>query len=214
MEYPKIHSLWKRTSETDHTFLVGDYSCEEFGLITRWSVEEKIDGMNVRIVYEPSSEGNFVVSFLGRSKDSKMSDYVLEYLKNYFTIEKLFKAFGEAKTKVTLYGEVYGFNVQASGPFYKEELGFMLFDIFVGHWWFTREAIKEKAVLLGVPTPPELGMMTEQEIIEFVKSKPQSRCSIKSQVMEGIIARTEPVLLFRNGRPVVFKLKVKDFIKE
>ena len=52
--------------------------------------------------------------------------------------------------------------------------------------------------------------MTQEEIIKFVKSKPQSLCSVNPQGMEGIIARPEPLVLFRNGKPIVWKLKVKD----
>lgn len=209
MEYPKINSLFKR-NEHDHSFIMHDYSCPEFPLIKTWRVEEKIDGTNIRIIYNPLSNEE-KVTFHGRSKDSKMPDYIHDFLKNHFTVEKLNAAFGDLKSSVILYGECYGKNIQTAGPFYRKDVHFMLFDVLVGHWWLTREAIREKAACLDVPTPPDLGSMTEAEIMAFIHSKPLSLCSDKSQVMEGIIARPEPLLLFRNGKPLVWKLKVKDF---
>lgn len=210
MEYPKIHSLFKR-SEQDHSFIMGDYACEEFGLIKRWQIEEKIDGTNIRVEYDPHAEADQQVTFYGRSKDSQMPEHLLVVLKQHFTPERLHAVFGDIRSKCTLYGEGYGNNIQAAGPFYRPDVFFMLFDILVGNWWLAREAVAEKAALLTVPVPPILGTMSEEEIIAFVQSKPASQCSAKPQVIEGIIARPQPLLLFRNGKPVIWKLKVRDF---
>jgi hypothetical protein len=208
MEYPKINSLFKRNKE-DNSFILGDYSCPEFDLIKRWSVEEKIDGTNVRIVYDPHAEGD-KITILGRSKDSGMPAFLVEFLKSHFTEERIKSAF-DTNYKCTLYGEGYGHTIQSAGPSYRKDVSFMLFDIHIGSFWLTREVIRDKAALLGVPSPPQLGIMTEAEILDFIHSKPQSRCSLKPQVAEGIIARPEPLMLFRNGKPVMWKLKVKDF---
>lgn len=35
--------------------------------------------------------------------------------------------------------------------------------------------------------------------------------SEKPQVMEGIVARPEPMLYDQHGAPIMFKLKVKDY---
>jgi len=207
MSYPKINSLFKR-NEKDHSFIIGDYSCQEFELIKRWRVEEKIDGTNVRIIYDPSAEEK--VTILGRSKDSGMPVYLVEFLKNHFTVERLSAIFDQ-KYKCILYGEGYGHTIQSAGPRYRKDVSFMLFDVIVGSFWLTREVVREKAEQLQVPFPPELGIMTEAEIVDFIHSKPQSLCSTQPQVMEGIIARTEPLMLFRNGNPLMWKLKVRDF---
>ena len=53
--------------------------------------------------------------------------------------------------------------------------------------------------------------MDEKQIIEFVKSKPLSLCSITPHTIEGIVARAEPTVYFESGVPVIFKLKCKDF---
>ena len=62
-----------------------------------------------------------------------------------------------------------------------------------------------------MPCVPTLALMTNEEIIDYVKSKPLSLCSEDKQVMEGIVARTEPVLMRRNGEPLMMKLKCKEF---
>lgn len=202
MEYPKINSLWKRAD--DHSFIVGEHSCEEFASINKWRVEEKIDGTNIVVSYTDNKP-----SFRGRTKDSMIPAHLLSYLEGHFTADRLAKVFPENK-HMLLYGEGYGHKIQ-TGDFYRTDVGFMLFDVIVDRWWLTRESVKEMGEQLELPVPPDLGVMKEDEIIEFVKSKPQSRCSIKPQVLEGIIARSEPVMLFRNGRPIIWKLKVRDF---
>ncbi|MBM3886833.1 hypothetical protein FJ364_02780 [Candidatus Dependentiae bacterium] len=211
MEYPKINSLFKR-NVSDNSLIISDYACPEFGLLKAWRVEEKIDGTNIRIVYDPlACTPEAKLSILGRSKDSAMPAQLHEWLKNHFTLDRIEQVLAGAKSKCIFYGEGYGGYIQSAGPYYQKSVGFMLFDVLIGHWWLTREDVAKKAAELGVPFPPDLGIMTEKEIVALVQSKPLSKCTITSYGMEGIIARPEPLLLFRNGRPVVWKLKVKDF---
>lgn len=214
MEYPKINSLFKR-NKIDNALIMNDYACPEFSLIKQWQIEEKIDGTNIRIIYDPLAESiEDKIAILGRSKDSAMPAHLFEFLKNYFTLDRLEYVLAGAKSRCTLYGEGYGHNIQSAGPFYRKTVGFMLFDILIGHWWLTRKDVVQKAQDLEIPFPPTLDIMNEQEIINFVQSEPASRCTIKPYVMEGIIARPEPLILFRNGQPLMWKLKVKDFSRK
>ncbi len=202
MGYPKINSLWKRAD--DHSLIIGDYACDEFKSISMWRVEEKIDGTNIMI---KSSDGS--AQFGGRTKDSIMPPHLKEYLENHFRSDLLRSMFPENKY-VLLYGEGYGHKIQA-GDYYRKDVGFMLFDVVIDRWWLTREGVHNIGQQLNIPVAPDLGIMHEQEIIDFVKSKPESRCSIKPHGMEGVIVRSEPLMLFRNGKPIVWKLKVRDF---
>lgn len=86
-----------------------------------------------------------------------------------------------------------------------------MFDVFINGWWMEQNSVQEFAHQLDIPWVPTLGLMTESEIIEYVKSKPLSFCSEDKQVMEGIVARTEPVLVRRSGEPLMMKLKCKEF---
>ena len=131
MEYPKINSLFKRDMSNNAKLIMGDYSSPEFGIIKQWHVQEKIDGTNIRIVYDPLAENGAKVSILGRSKDSAMPTHLFDYLTSYFTVERVEAALGESKGKCILYGEGYGGNIQTAGPYYRSTVGFILFDILI-----------------------------------------------------------------------------------
>lgn len=206
MDYPKINSLWKRAG--DHSFIVGDYSCAEFALINNWRVEEKIDGTNIVVHYLDTT-----VSYQGRTQNAAIPPFLVAYLENHVTSELMSTVFPENKS-VVLFGEGYGGRIQASGPSYRDDVGFMLFDALVDGLWQTREELARIGDQLNLPVPPQLGVMTEAEIVDLVKSKPLSRCSIKPQAIEGVVVRSEPLLLFRNGNPLTWKLKVRDFYRK
>ncbi len=209
MQYPKIQTLWKRHLNGPHRgkIIEGSYSEKEFENIAHWSISEKIDGTNVRINYDPISNQ---ITFKGKSDTSTLPPILEEYLRSHFTLELMQSAFTNQDT-ITLYGEGFGGNIQAAGPFYKKEAGFILFDTKVGQAWLERDAIEKLASKLQIPSAPELGVMTKEEVINFVKSKPKSLVSQQPYQMEGIIARSKPLILHPDGHPVMWKLKVRDF---
>lgn len=224
MEYFKINSLWKREGwyfdqekkkipdyqKGRQSFIIGDYAEPEFGNVKRWLVDEKIDGTNVRIFYKDGK-----VSFGGRTSNAQMPTTLLKYLQDTFYKDLLFKVFpvkeDEPYPNIILFGEGYGPKIQAPGGNYRKEVGFILFDIWVNGWWLERGSVIDIAGQLGIQTTPILGLMTEEEIVSFVKSQPMSVCSITPQVMEGVVCRSEPLMLFRNGKPMIWKLKCKEF---
>jgi ATP-dependent RNA circularization protein (DNA/RNA ligase family) len=224
MEYPKINSLWKREGwyfeegkkkSADYqrgrqSFIVGDYAQQEFGNIKRWSVEEKVDGTNIRIFYEDGR-----VRFGGRTKEAQIPCHLFDYLQATFGDWNLGRVFpskeNEAYPRVIIFGEGYGPKIQACGGNYRHEVGFIGFDVYCGGWWLKRESVMEVMHSLGVSMVPQLGVMTEEEIVEFVKSKPLSKCSVNPQMMEGVVCRPEPTMLYRDGEPIMFKLKCKEF---
>jgi ATP-dependent RNA circularization protein (DNA/RNA ligase family) len=223
MEYFKIHSLWKREGwyfdqekkkspdyqKGRQSFIIGDYAEPEFGNIKRWVVDEKIDGTNVRVCFNNS------LQFKGRTDNAQMPCHLLSHLQEIFTFEKMAEIFPLDKEgnpqNIMLFGEGYGPKIQAAGGNYREDVGFILFDIWANGWWLERGSVSDIASQLGIKTVPILGIMTEEEIVEFVKSKPLSQCSRIPQVMEGVVCRPDPLLLFRNGKPIVWKLKCKEF---
>lgn len=226
MEYVKINSLWKRhgwyfdaKDKTNtspelqakrQSLIEGDYACPEFGNIRRWSVEEKVDGTNIRIIYKDGE-----VSIGGRTANSQIPCALLQALQKTFTRDAMSAAFphdGDPWPNVVLYGEGYGPKIQAVGHNYRGDPGFILFDVRVGSWWLKRDDVKAIAHNLGVAMVPQLGVMDEATIVQYVKSKPLSLCSRIPQVMEGVVARSEPLMLTRSGSPVMFKLKVKEFV--
>jgi hypothetical protein len=218
MEYFKINSLWKREQYvkdkpkgTHGALIIGDYSEPEFGNIKRWRVDEKIDGTNIRIRFSkalPNALGS--LSFDGRTDSAQIPKELLVYLERTFTREKLGEVFPDA-VDVILYGEGYGPKIQSCGGNYRSDPSFILFDVFANGWWLKRSDVVEIALKLSIDTVPDLGVMSEEDIVEFVKSKPLSRCSMIPQMMEGVVCRSDPLVLFRNGKPLVWKLKCKEF---
>lgn len=228
MEYPKIHSLFKRREfqkglpKGRHGDLIpGDYACEEFGNIKLWDVEEKIDGTNIRVMMHRSQllgspllgPEQCTVEFGGRTKDAQIPCQLLSELQKIFTPVSMDAAFPTA-FNVTLFGEGYGPKIN-SGGLYSSQPGFCLFDVKIGSWWLERASVREVAEKLGVSTPPHFGFMEEEEIICFVMNKIPSafaKNDPKSDlVMEGVMCRPKKLMLFRNGDPIQFKLKCKEF---
>lgn len=217
MKYPKINTLCKREEKTKN-LIFGDYSKPEFENIKLWHVEEKIDGMNIRIHFirkEESLEGKSCqISFGGRTDAAQIPCHLLSYLMSHFTQELMDDAFPNP-CDIILFGEGYGPKIQSpAGENYRLNPGFILFDAYINEWWLNREGLKEVATRLNISMPPFLAIMTESEIIEFVKSKPSSFCSLHAQPIEGVICRSHPLMLFRDGDPIMWKLKCKEFSNE
>lgn len=228
MEYPKINSLYKRQefsldrSKKAGVILEGNYCCPEIEMFTDkkcWRVSEKIDGMNIRIYYKEELDGKKTVLFQGRTGNSMLPQALVQHLQETFTIDKLSETFSipyvasvESPLRVIeLFGEGYGCGIQ-SGGYYRKDMGFILFDIKIHKWWLTQDAVISIANKLGIPHAPDLGLMTIDEIVQFVKSKPKALQSPScDHISEGIIARLEPMMMFRHGLPIMFKLKCVDF---
>jgi ATP-dependent RNA circularization protein (DNA/RNA ligase family) len=190
---------------------MGDYAQPEFASVGWWRVSEKVDGTNIRVIIRDPGCGKDVL-FAGRTNDAQIPPHLLRTLEELFPPDKLLGVFkGNKESRIILYGEGYGHKIQACGGKYRKEAGFILFDVRVGEWWLQQEDVKGVAESLGVPMVPDLGFMSESQIVEFVTQDPPSQCSTESQTMEGIVARSEPLMLFRNGNPIMWKLKCKDF---
>ena len=210
MFYPKTPCLWKRDPKTKQLWR-GEYSCPEFDNIKYWDVTEKIDGTNTVIEFDITDEDYITprITFRGRTKKSIIRPNLLTYLHHKFTIE-LFRNVFPNRSKVILFGEGYGGNIQAAGQLYSEDIKFILFDIVIGNSWLDREFVNEKAKSLGIYPVPSLGIMTKEEIIKTVESQPISFCSDELQIMEGVVCRPQPLMLYRSRTPITFKLRDKD----
>jgi hypothetical protein len=220
MEYPKIHSLYKRQGwyfdeqckkdptkqQGRQSFIVGDYACEEFGNIKHWDVEEKIDGTNIRVFYKDGQ-----VRFGGRTKDAQIPCHLLDYLQEWFTPSLLSSRFADKAgigTQVILFGEGFGPKIGKGGGLYSKTTGFCLFDVFVGGWWLEKNVVREVlSEQFGCLSPSCLmKKATEEEIIEYVKQKNPSIFAMNDPkhqlIMEGVICRPTKMMMFRD-RPVI-----------
>lgn len=205
MKYPKIDTIWKRDEHNKFRIIEGDYSRIEFANIERWNITEKIDGMNTRVFYENDS-----VTFGGRTDNAQIPARLSQYLQTTFTKPSLNSVFGDAG-KVVLFGEGYGARIQKGGGLYRRDNAFILFDVWIDGWWLLRDSMEDIATELDIRCVPSLGLMNIDEAVEYVKSMPKSLISEEPKIAEGVVARSYPLMLFRNGDPIMWKLKTKDY---
>ena len=209
MKYPKNNTLWKRDKDNNFNIIEGDYSCEEFKSITRWEVTEKIDGTNIRVYFNPVDKS---ISFEGRTNKAIIPEFLLESLKELFDVDKMSEVFAESK-EVILYGEGYGDKIQGVGSKYRKDTSFILFDVIVENWWLDRENVIDIADKLNIKRVPSLGIMTTEQIISLVKSNPYSIVSEEPLISEGVVVRSHPLMFFRSGKPIMWKLKTNDYLE-
>lgn len=207
-----MQTLWKRDPENKFVIKPGEFSREEFGNIKRWNITEKIDGMNVRVVYEDESlYYGSSISFGGRTDKAILPEGLVSFLKESFTQQRMEYKFEGAKFAI-LFGEGYGAGIQKGGGLYQKAKEFILFDVLLDGMWLSRDSVEDIASFFGVEHVPEIKHITTMNAaIDYVKSRPLSLVSDNPKEMEGIVARSDPLLLFRNGDPLMWKLKLKDF---
>jgi len=204
-----MQSLFKRDMNNDGVIIEGSYSKDEFRNIVYWDISEKIDGTNIRIIYDAK---NKKFEFRGRTDNAIIPTKLLDYLNKTFKISKFKNVFKGENIQVILFGEGYGGYIQ-HGNKYRKDISFILFDVWISGWWLKPKDVENIAIQLGIDYVPPLGFRTVPEIIKLVKSNHKSKLAIEDIVIEGIVARSLPLVLFRKGNPVMFKLKVKDYIK-
>jgi hypothetical protein len=211
--YPKMQTLFKRDMKT-HKIQPGIFSKPEFENIREWEFTEKIDGMNIRVEYSNSDlcyGSSLGIRFTGRTGKSILSEKMDLYLEEKFNHVHLDMVFEEAKD-VVLFGEGYGGGIQQGGGKYREDNGFILFDVWTDGWWLTRESVEQVAHDIGCKCVPIVPGTTFEDAIAYVLSKPQSLITENEKMAEGIVATCNPLMLFRNGHPMKWKLKVQDYI--
>ena len=211
MEYGKIETLFER----DEKFKVTNrLKHPVIDTIKVWDVTEKIDGTNIRIMFD--KEGKLNVG--GRTDNAQIPASLLQVLFPMFPIEKMKEVFWlEGKpVDVVLYGEGYGAGIQKAGSGYRSDKSFRLFDVLIeGKFWLDWTNTEDVASKLGIKTAPMLGRWTLEEIIEKVKAGVQSVVAKDDSgnvcMAEGIVGRTIEPLFDKRGRRLIIKLKTRDF---
>lgn len=205
-EYHKIQTIFKR--DMDHPqkpLIIGAWSTPEFQYLaaSQWHFTEKIDGTNVRVIWD----GEFI-AYRGRTDRAVLPIELLRHLDSTFDpLEGDFLNEFGAK-QVVLYGEGYGGKIQA-GQKYCKEPGFILFDVKVGHWWLTRESVRDIGNRLGLPVVPWRGTGTLWEAVDAAREGIPS--VFGDFQAEGYVARPVVELLDRSGQRIIAKIKCRDF---
>lgn len=208
-EYHKIQSIYKRDEQT-HKFIIGEFSLPEFEYLQHntWIWDEKIDGTNIRVMWEPKMvfQKTCFVSFGGKTDTAQIPAKLVNVLKKTFTDEQLTEEY--PTTSMCLYGEGYGAGIQKGGK-YRPDPSFVLFDVKIDQWWLRRADVEDVASKLGLEVAPVVGKGTLHEAVEYTKQ------GFKSQwgdfTAEGLVLRPEVPLFTRSGERIVTKVKHKDF---
>lgn len=206
-EYNKIYSPFVR-DEVTNKLKKGEWSRPEFEYLKdqRWYGTEKIDGTNIRIIWDGKS-----VVLSGKTDAAQLPSDLVKILQDQFmTIEKRQKfaeKFGEKQ--VCFYGEGYGPGIQKGGGNYRPDKGFILFDVMIDGSWLNHGNVTGIAESFGMDLVPTIIEGTLDELVVFVEGQPKS--TFGEFTLEGIVARPAFVLLNSRGERLITKIKIKDF---
>ena len=205
-QYHKIQTVYKRDPNNKFkTLLDGVYSLPEFEFLAhnQWVFTEKVDGTNIRIMFDGES-----ITFGGKTDRAQIPTMLANRLNEVFLPQlDIFKTiFSDG---VCLYGEGYGAKIQKGGN-YRQDQDFALFDVKVGDWWLQREDIEDVAYKLNLFIVPIIGTGTLIEMVE--KTRIGFNSVWGNFKAEGIVARPKTELKTRNGERIITKVKHKDFL--
>ena len=209
-EYHKIKTVYTRNPETNYkTLIEGEFASPEFKFLAdnTWTWTEKIDGMNIRTMWDGES-----IIFGGKTDRAQIPAELLNRLNERFLLKKeLFvKTFDYVNPQVCFYLEGVGPKIQKGGGNYGDKQDVVLFDIRIGEWWLKRTDVEEIAEIFDLPVSPIIGYGTLYDMIELTKMGFISEYGIFKA--EGIVARPEVELKARNGSRIITKIKFKDFV--
>ena len=205
-EYEKIETIFLR-DEKSKKLNEGEFRNKniEFLKDLDWEFTEKIDGTNIRVYWDGHK-----VSFYGRTDNAQIPSRLLNRLMELFSgnvNEEMFEQkFGE--TPVMLIGEGYGAGIQRGGD-YRQDVDFILFDVFIKDKYLSRDNVKDIAQYFGIDVVPTIMVGKLKEGISYVKSKPKSKIGKASS--EGLVARPIRELYDENHKRIIVKIKVCDF---
>lgn len=206
LEYHKIESVFKRGE--DFKFIEGAWRLDEFAYLknNKWVATEKIDGMNIRIMWNATQK---IVVAAGRTDKAMLPGMLSMQLQKLFPPEK----FEKYETDIILYGEGYGKGIQDIGALYSDKQDFILFDkayrrgnkyIFVDDDEITRTADE-----FGIKRVSIVACATLPEIINLVKDGLYS--FFGDFYAEGVVAKPLYEMSDRYGNRIITKIKHKDF---
>jgi len=208
--YQKINTIFKRDMANRGKLIEGQFSEPEMEYLkdNEWIFTEKVDGTNIRIMWNGEK-----IKYGGKTDKAQLPMDLVENLHKLFDdkIELFKETFippeGQ-EVAVCFYGEGYGAGIQKGGC-YRQDKGFVLLDIKIGHLWLNREDVEDIAKKFGIDIVPIVGSGTIKDMIDVVKK------GFKSQwgdfIAEGIVARPKVELRTRRGDRVITKIKYVDF---
>lgn len=210
-EYHKINTIFKR--DLRGNIMHGDYSLPVFEYLkdNEWVFTEKVDGTNIRVIWEPSQ--SIPLRYGGRTDNASIPVFLLDRLNDIFMASHAVGVLGaKFKDGVCLYGEGYGAKIQKGGGNYKADgQDFVLFDVKIGRWWLERQDVEEIAASLGIDVVPIRLRGTLAAACDMVRDGHDSAWG--RFTAEGLVGRPAVEIKTRNGDRVITKIKHRDFAK-
>ncbi len=219
-EYHKIQTVYLRDPDNNHkTLLDGEYAKPEFETLKDilWVLTEKIDGTNIRIMWDGST-----VTFGGKTDKAAIPSFLLKTLQETFTPEKMKVIFHDMPDNpsgynICLYGEGYGHKIQKDGDDYNpDKADFIWVDCRINNeLWVTRECLISIAGQLEIEIVPIIGFGTLSDAVDLARKGFKSEIAHnKDYVAEGLIMKPSIELGNRMGARIITKIKYKDFPRE
>lgn len=218
--YSSVETVYKRNKDTnkiDPTVLRQDVH----SVINSWVLTEKVDGTNIRVIY-----GDGKRDIRGRSDNANMHPLLIEAIeRDTPTFEEVSDHFDLSEGRfVTLYGEGYGAGIQKNGGRYREDKGFIMFDVRITNelqgtdYFVSFDNVRGIAMQFTIPVVPIVGYVTTDEIPrtreELEKFIPYSLVAMgrtdKRVEAEGVVAKPRFELRDQYGSRVMWKLCYRD----
>ena len=210
-EYPKINNIFE--FDEKYRKITGLNNTYQVLKNIEWVGTEKIDGTNVRIYWDGHD-----IQIAGRTDKTQLPQHLMNYLSSVFLTQEMEyvfeQMFGDKETY--LFGEGYGFKIQANGDKYfenRKDVGFILFDVNINGFDLTRENVNDIAQRLGLESVPIVFKGTIDEAIEFVKKHHMSTLGDKLHEMEGLVLQPIIQLYDNHHKMIKCKCKYRDVIK-
>lgn len=224
--YHKINTIFQRDPSRKNIILENSFSEEIFRVLkdVKWEATEKVDGTNSNIVFNFSEDGTWTYQILGHKEASQLPKALTAVLNDTarnIDTTIFSKTDSEGKTtypkSVTLHGEGYGAGIQGIGKHYRQDQGFILFDISIDTGsqviWLQRDSVEDIAKKCNLQVVPIVGHYTLYEATELVSKGFSSSVSNEPLASEGVILRAPCGILDRMGKRIITKLKTCDFVK-
>lgn len=205
--YHKIQTVFLRDPETRYkTLLVGEWALPEFEYLAYndWVFTEKVDGTNIRIIWN----GFDAIEFRGRTDRADIPSFLSDKLDIMFPLEKFSSLYPDLP--MTLYGEGYGAKIQKGGGNYiPDGQSFILFDVMINGNYLERHNVEDIADKLSIEVVP---IVDRGPLLEAVAYAQHGFPSIIGSCMaEGLVMRPVVELKTRTGNRIISKIKYKDF---
>lgn len=222
--YHSIETVFTRNKETN-VLDFGTIRNSVNDFIPEWTISEKIDGTNIRVVVTLAG-----VSIKGRTDNANINPDLIKAVEAHFDHARLLAYFTEYRGKelpeawsVTFYGEGYGAGIQKGGV-YSATKKFRCFDLLLGEsWWTSDSEMRRICEELGIPAVPLLGItmvipQTRDELLSLFWEGDSIVARLDNGTTgvlpEGVVAKPLVPLFDTHGDRVMWKLTFREWDKQ